>query len=76
MRDNNETIKALWNNNDATLVGFGDGFEETIDRDQAVDDDGKAIFGSYAFYTGDGFEEEMRMWQFSADDVEAFARTW
>lgn len=76
MSNNNETIKALWNNNDATLVGFGDDYEETIDRDQAVDEDGKPIFDSYAFIVGDGFEEDMRMWEFSADEIEAFARTW
>ena len=79
MSNNNETIKTienLWNNNDAMLIGFGDGYSEIIDRDQAVDEDGKPIFDSYAFIIGNGYDEDIRMWKFSADDIEAFARTW
>lgn len=76
MSNNNETIKNLWNNNDAMLVGVGDTYAEAIDRDQAVDEDGKAVFESYIFEIGNGYDEDVRMWKFSADEVENFARTW
>lgn len=76
MSNNNETLATLWNNENATLVGFGDGYSESIDRDQAVDEYGNAVFGSYAFQIGDGYEEDMRTWQFTASDIEEFARTW
>lgn len=76
MSNNNETIETLWNNDNATLVGFGDGYSESIDRDQAVDEYGNAVFNSYAFQLGDGYESDIRTWEFSADDIEAFARTW
>ena len=73
---NTETLATLWNNKDAMLVGVGDTYAEAIDRDQAVDDDGKAIFDSYIFEIGNGYDEDVRMWKFSASEVEAFARTW
>lgn len=73
---NNIMIATLWNNDNATLIGFGDGYAEAIDRDQAVDDDGKAVFESYAFTIGDGYEQDMRMWAFTAEDIENYARTW
>lgn len=73
---NNETIETLWNNNAATLIGDNGDYAEAIDRDQDVDDDGKAIFNSYVFIVGDGYEEDLREWKFSAAEVEAFARTW
>ena len=76
MNNDNETIETLWNNNDAMLVGVGTDYAEAIDRDQAVDDDVKAVFESYIFEVGNGYDEDMRMWKFSAADVEAFARTW
>lgn len=76
MSNNNETLETLWNNNAATLIGVGDDYAEAIGRDQAVDDDGNAIFNSYAFEIGDGYEEPVRQWKFTAADVEAFARTW
>lgn len=76
MNNNTETLATLWNNDNATLIGVGTDYAEAIDRDQAVDDDGKAIFDAYAFEIGDGYEEPVRQWKFTADDVEAFARTW
>lgn len=71
-----ECLAALWDDNDATLIGIGDGYAEAIDRDQAVDDDGKAIFNSYIFETGNGYDGDVCRWEFSAAEVEAFARTW
>ena len=76
MNNTTETLATLWNNDNATLIGFGDGYSESIDRDQAVDEYGNAVFDSYAFTIGDGYESDIRMWKFSADDIEAFARTW
>ena len=76
MNNDNETLAALWNNNNAALVGIGDGYAETIDRDQAVDEDGKAVFKSYRFEIGDAYSGEVRQWEFTSDEVEDFARTW
>lgn len=76
MSNTTETLATLWANDNATLIGFGDGYSETIDRDQAVDEYGNAVFDSYAFEIGDGYETDMRMWEFSAADIEEFARTW
>lgn len=76
MSNNNETLATLWNNTNAALVGVGDDYCETIDRDQAIDEYGNAVFGSYRFETGDGYNEDVRTWEFSSADVEAFARTW
>ena len=76
MNNDNESIETLWNNPEALLVGVGDDYAESIDRDQAVDEDGKAVFKSYRFEIGNGYDEDVRQWEFTADDVEAFARTW
>ena len=76
MNNDNETLETLWNNNDAMLVGVGTDYAEAIGRDQAVDEDGNAIFNSYAFEIGNGYEDDVRMFEFSAAEVEAFARTW
>ena len=76
MSNTNETLETLWSNDNATLVGFGDGYSESIDRDQAVDEYGNAVFDSYAFQLGDGYTTDMRVWNFTAADIEEFARTW
>lgn len=76
MSNDNETLETLWNNDDAALIGVGDGYTEAIDRDQAVDEDGKAVFESYVFEIGNGYDEDVCRWEFSAGDIEAFARTW
>ena len=33
-------------------------------------------FNSYVFEIGDGYEDDVRRFEFSAAEVEAFARTW
>lgn len=72
-------IEALWNTPEAMLVGHGEGFDEPIDRDQAMDEDGKAIFKSYtlSLHLG-GYYLESRdiIIDFSAEDMEAYAQTW
>lgn len=76
MSNNTETLATLWNNDNATLIGVGDGYSQSIDRDQAVDDDGKAVFDSYAFEIGNDYDSDIRTWEFTAADIEEFARTW
>ena len=76
MSNTTETLATLWNNDNAMLVGFGDGYSESIDRDQAVDEYGNAVFDSYAFEIGNDYDADIRTWQFSAADIEEFARTW
>lgn len=72
-------IDALWNTPEAMLVGHGEDFDEPIDRDQAVDDDGKAIYKSYTLslcIAADYPDSRDIVINFSADDMEAYAQTW
>lgn len=72
-------INTLWNTPEAELTGYGDGYCESIDRDQAVDDDGKAVYKSYSISIelGDGYTDSREVViNFSAEDMEAYARTW
>lgn len=73
-------INALWNTPEATLDGIGDGYIESIDRDQAVDEDGKAIFKAYVLSLkldkDDYLDNRRIVINFSADDMETYARTW
>ena len=72
-------INALWNTPEAELTGHGEGFDETIDRDQAIDDDGKAVFRSYTLSLdlgGEYFDPRIIAIRFSAEDMEAYAQTW
>lgn len=69
-------IDALWNNPEAMLVGHGEGFDEPIDRDQAVDDDGKAVFKSYTLSLCVAADYRYIVINFSAEEMEAYAQTW
>ena len=72
-------IDALWNTPEAMLVGHGEDFDKPIDRDQAVDDDGKAIFKYYTLsicIAADYPDSHYIVINFSAEDMEAYARTW
>lgn len=72
-------IDALWNTPEAMLVGHGEGFDEPIDRDQAVDEDGKAIFKTYTLSLrlgGDHLGSRDIIIDFSAEDMESYAQTW
>ena len=73
-----QNIDALWNTPEAMLVGHGEGFDEPIDRDQAVDEDGKAIFKSYTLSLALGGYPDSRIIsiKFSAADMEEYAQTW
>lgn len=81
--DNTDTrtrLRVLWEYEDAELEGGGDGYTEGVDRDQAVDDDGKAVFGWYALSvdvsTSDEIAPDWREYEFTVEDIETFARTW
>ena len=65
-----------WMSEDYTLEAEGeDGSWESIDRDQAVDDEGRACYTVYAFTSSDeAYRDPDRM--FTAWQVEQFARTW
>lgn len=77
-------IDALWNTPEVQLYGHKDGddyectYDECIDRDQAVDKDGKARYKSYSFsiVIDYKFEPQEVIIPFSAEDMEAYARTW
>ena len=72
-------IDALWNTPEAGLTGHGEDFDEPIDRDQAVDEDGKAIYKSYTLYffiDHDYINPREIIIDFSAEDMETYARTW
>ena len=73
-------INALWNTPEATLKGIGDGYIESIDRDQAVDEDGKAIFKAYTLSLkldkDDYLDNRRIIINFSAEDMEAYAQCW
>lgn len=71
-----QNIDALWNTPEAMLVGHGEGFDEPIDRDQAVDDDGKAIYKSYTLSLCVAADYRYIVINFSAEEMEAYAQTW
>lgn len=81
--DNTDTqtrLRVLWEYEYAGLEGCGDDYTEGIDRDQAVDDDGKAVFDRYSFIvnvsTSDEVTPDWRDYGFTVEDIEDFARTW
>ena len=54
------------------LNGNGDSYTQSIDRDQAVDDCGKAVYKSYTLIDLQTGEREL----VSAEQMEEFAKTW
>ena len=74
LREKNELLAILWDDPSVTLQGVRDGVTGSIDRDQAVDDYGVALYGSYRFLLP--YETDDGLLLFTAEDVEAFARTW
>lgn len=79
------SINTLWNTPKATLLGIcadSDGIsDELIDRGQAIDEDGNAM---YDFYTLEleispdvrKYSERKITIDFAAKDMERYARTW
>ena len=72
--EKNELLTTLWDDSSVTLHGVKDGATSSIDRDQAVDDYGVALYGSYQFLLSYGTDDDLLL--FSAEDIEAFARVW
>lgn len=74
LKEKNELLATLWVDQSVTLLGFENGITSSIDRDQAVDDYGVAQYDSYQFLLP--YETDDVLCLFSAEDIEAFARTW
>ena len=71
-----EDLYRYWANEDYTLEAEDEGGSwESIDRDQAVDDEGVACYTSYAFVSAEeAYRDPSRT--FAAEQVEWFAQTW
>ena len=74
LNEKNELLAVLWDDASVTLHGVKDGVVSSIDRGQAIDDYGVAQYKSYQFLLP--YETEDDEFVFSAEDMEAFARTW
>lgn len=74
LKDKNELLTTLWDDPSVTLQGFKDGVTSSIDRDQAVDDYGVALYDSYQFLLP--YETDDDLLLFTAEDMETFARMW
>ena len=74
LREKNELLTTLWDDPSVTLHGVKDGVASSIDRDQAVDDYDVALYDSYQFFLP--YETDDDLLLFSAEDLEAFVRTW
>lgn len=74
LKEKNELLTTLWDDPSVMLYGVKDGVMISIDRDQAVDDCGVALYDSYQFLLP--YETDDGLFLFSAEDLEAFARTW
>lgn len=72
--EKNELLTTLWNDPSVTLQGVKDGVTSSIDRDQAVNDYGVAQYDSYQFLLP--YETDDDVFEFTPEDIEAFARTW
>ena len=72
--EKNDLLTTLWNDPAVTLQGVKDDITSAIDRDQAVDDYGVAQYDSYQFLLP--YETDDGVFEFMAEDIEAFSRTW
>lgn len=66
-----------WGNEDYELDGLNYelNYCQPIDRDQAVDDEGHAMYDEYVFYKADEEYNDPAK-TFSAEQIEQFAQTW
>lgn len=75
-------LRFLWEFEGAELDGYvaRDDCRSGIDRDQAVDDDGKAMYDRYELSVDVSAPDESvpdrRIYRFAATDIEDFARSW
>ena len=75
--DSYADILHCWENEDYQLDGMNYELRycEPISRDQAVDDEGHAMYDEYIFHKpGEEFYNPSRT--FTAEEVEQFAQTW
>ena len=66
-----------WENEDYELDGLNYelNYCQPIDRDQAVDDEGHAMYDEYVFCkAGEEYDEVVKT--FTAEQIERFAQTW
>lgn len=74
-----DNIDTLWNNPEAMLIGRSRGYAYLIDRDKAVNEDGKAIYANYTLELDldddDYIIQRKIIIDFTAEDMEAYART-
>lgn len=68
-----ELLAMLWHDRSVKLRGLWGTVAKLIDRDQVVDDYGVALYDLYQFILPYETEDVLL---FSAEDMEAFARTW
>ena len=58
------------------IEGIADDYTEPIDRDQAVDDEGKAVYGLYRIWIQDEGDSGQAYCDYTAQEMEAFVETW
>ncbi|MCB4890619.1 hypothetical protein [Bifidobacterium pseudocatenulatum] len=66
-----------WNSEDYELdaINYELNYAQTINRDQAVDDEGHAVYDEYVFYKF-GEYYPAKNGSFTAEQIEQFAQTW
>ena len=70
------TIRNAWEDETFELIGVTDNYQQTIDRDQAVDGNCKAIFDAYVLTRGVYGDEDYEEIHFDARAMEDFASDW
>ncbi|ETY71328.1 hypothetical protein [Bifidobacterium moukalabense] len=69
-------IDHCWNGSEYYLEAHEEnGAWETIDRDQAVSEDGKAYYAEY-FFGKEGDDVRIPERTYAAEDIETYAQTW
>lgn len=74
LKDRSELLATLWDDSSVTLLGVRGGVVGSIDRDQAVDGCGMALYDSYQFLLP--YETDDDLLLFSAEDLGVFAWLW
>lgn len=72
-KEKNELLTTLWNNPSVRLIGYRGAILGWVNRNQAFNEFGVALYDSYQFILPYETEDLLL---FSAEDLEAFARTW
>ncbi len=76
--NNIELLSKMWDDSSWELTGINADYQQPIDRDQAIDDEGNAIYESYVLSKDVSDEDspvpEYETHEFSAEDMEAFSK--